>query len=47
VYEKSREIRHIPIFPYPEETELTPFRATKLTREGHDAENGLNGGRWA
>jgi len=47
VYEKSREIRHIPIFPYPEETELTPSRATELTREGQDEENAFNGGRWA
>jgi hypothetical protein len=46
VYEKSFEIRHFPIFPYPEETELAPSRATELAREEQDEENGFNGGRW-
>jgi hypothetical protein len=46
VYEKSREIRHFPVFPYPEQTELAPSRATELAREGQDEEDGFNGGRW-
>jgi hypothetical protein len=46
MYEKSREIRHCPILPYPETTELAPSRATELAREGQDEENGFNGGRW-
>jgi hypothetical protein len=46
VYEKSREIRHFPVLPYPEEAELAPSRATERAREGLDDENGFNGGRW-
>jgi hypothetical protein len=45
-YEKSREIRHFPIFPYPEETELTPSRTTELAREGQAEGEGSNAGRW-
>jgi hypothetical protein len=46
VYEKSCEIRHFPIIPYPEETELASSPATELAREGQDEENRFNGGRW-
>ena len=45
MYEKSRETRHFLIFPYPEETELAPSRATELARERQDEENGFNGSR--
>ena len=45
MYEKSRELRHFPVLPCPEESGLAPSRATELDREGEDEENGFNGRR--
>ncbi len=44
MYEKSLELRHFPVFPYPEEAELAPSWAAELAREGKDEENGFSGG---
>ena len=46
MHEKSLEIRHFPVFPYPEEAELTPSWAAELAWGRQDEENAFNGGRW-
>jgi hypothetical protein len=46
VCEKSLEIRHFPVFSYPEDAELASPLAAELARERQDARNGFNGGRW-
>jgi hypothetical protein len=44
VYDKSLEMRHFRVFPYPEEVELAPSWAAGVARDERNERNGSNGG---